>query len=118
METSTHYLPRMGIRRSDPREDVRWPGWWEEGRGPAIPGKILDVSASGLFLQSLSPRDPPKAGTRVHVRISCPPLAADIDVEGEVRWCGLSAAHGCVGFGVELDRVNVLLDRYLRGFTP
>ncbi len=103
------------LRRTYPREDVRWPARWRPSDGPhkTLSGEICDVSPSGIFLRPVdAPQDTLAVGASVEVDFYTPGRVAHIRVRGVLRWAGLSRAHGCVGLGIEFDEEVLPLHEY------
>ena len=102
------------LRRTSPRESVRWTAIWYGPDGAFHEGQIRDVSPAGLFLKPTGERTASvPVGARVRVLFQTPGGVATVAAEGAVRWAGLSGAHQCEGLGVELDDVHPELEAYL-----
>ncbi len=104
---SAEAITRMDERRRGPRHEA---GGWSMGVSVAESVRVLDLSRSGLLLQTVSR---PEIGSRARLKLSVggEPLAADVEVRR------VAAAHG--GFHVGVRFVDMtpghrrLIERFM-----
>ncbi len=102
-------------RRKWPRSAVRWTAHWVDPSGNLHPGQICDVSQKGVFLRPMwHTADAVAVGATIVVSFNI--LGAGpgtVSVQGTVRWKGSSYSHQCSGIGIELDKLNGHIAKYL-----
>jgi hypothetical protein len=94
------------------RRGVRRGAAWEAAcrlEGATVAGAILDISAHGVFFALADPSAIERlrrlivVDARVALRFESAPGLEGLELPGRIRWTGVSATHGRVGFGVEFS---------------
>ena len=95
-------------KRLDPRVPLLAHVHWINRESEGLSAELCDISSSGFFLAPNGPF-PPTVGIGDPVWVVVIRGGTHHTLAGTVRWRGFSQTHGCLGFGVLLDRPSVQL---------